>query len=70
MTPRDRVLAAIRGEMVFPVPVDVFENGIHWDLEKKLCRHFGLKENDHEGVLRRLGACFKWGWTAVYRTCT
>ena len=61
MTPRDRVLASIGGQEVLPVPVDVFENGIHWGLARKLNRQFGLPADDREGLLRALGAYLRWG---------
>lgn len=60
MKPRERVLAAFEGDEVFPVPADVFENGIHPVLEGKLLQHFGLAEDDHEGLLCELGACMRW----------
>lgn len=58
--PRERVLSAVKGEEVFPIPVDVMENLIYPDLEARLCQHFNLAEDDHEGVLRALGAHFRW----------
>jgi len=60
VNPRDRVLAAVRGEEVWPVPADVFENGIHPRLETQLMRHFGIDQADHEGLLRAVGACMRW----------
>jgi len=60
MTPRDRVLAAVKGDPVSPAPSDVFENGIHPKLEKMLLSHYGLAKDDHEELLRALGACLRW----------
>jgi len=60
MTPRDRVLASLEGNPVFPVPTDVFENGLHPKLEEKLLQHYGLAEGAHEELLRALGACLRW----------
>ena len=59
--PRDRVLAAVEGKEIWPIPVDVMENMIYPQLEASLCRHFGLAEDDHEGVLISLGAHTRWG---------
>ena len=59
--PRDRLLAAVRGEEVLPIPVDVMENLIYPKLEVALCKRLGLKEVDREGVLRALGAYTRWG---------
>jgi hypothetical protein len=60
-TPRQRVLAAVHGEEVLPVPYDVMENQIHPLLERSLARHFGLHQTDHLGVLHKLGAHLRWG---------
>jgi uroporphyrinogen decarboxylase len=56
LKPRERVLAAVDGQEVFPIPVDVFENAVYPQLEADLCRHFGLPREDHAGVLEALGA--------------
>jgi uroporphyrinogen decarboxylase len=61
LDPRERVLAAIAGKETFPVPVDVFENYVYPTLEADLCRRFGLHAQDHEGVLKGLGAHMRWG---------
>ena len=60
MTPRERVLAALNGEEVYPVPVDLFENGVHPELRSKLLRHFGLGPDDNEGLLKAFQACVRW----------
>jgi len=63
MRPRERALAAIRHEEVFPVPVDVFENGIYPQLERRLREHFRLPSADQlkptarDDILVALGAC-------------
>ena len=61
MTPKERVLAAMRGEELYPVPVDLYENGVHWELQSMLLRHFGLAEDDNEGLLEAFNACIRWG---------
>lgn len=64
---RDRALAAINHEEVFPVPVDVFENGVYPKLEEGLRKHFGLPPSgelpptDRDDILIRLGACSRRG---------
>ena len=60
MTPKERALAAMNGEELYPVPSDVFENGVHPELRAKLLRHFGLPEDDNEGLLRAFNACIRW----------
>lgn len=65
MNCRERVLKAIKGEEIYPIPVDVWENGIAPVLESKLIEHFALQTDDHEGVYICLGACMRWG-TPVY----
>lgn len=60
MKPRERVLAAMDGETVFPVPIDVFENAFYPKPRAGLVRHFGLREDDDEGLLRNLGACLRY----------
>ncbi len=64
MKARDRVLASVGGEEVLPIPVDVFRSLIFPKLEAGLCRHFGLGETDHEGVLCALGAHTRFGYPA------
>ena len=56
MNPRERVLTAVDGKEIYPVPLDVNDHIIYPNLEQDLCRHFGLNEDDHEGVLSALGA--------------
>lgn len=65
MKPRDRVLAAFKGEEVFPVPFDVYKNGFYPKLRAGLLQHFGLPEDDYDGLLLALGACFRFG-TPLY----
>ena len=60
MNPRERVLAAINGEEVLPVPFDVFENGFYPRLRAGLAQHFGVDKDDYEALLRALGACMRW----------
>lgn len=60
-TPRERFLAAVKHEEVFPIPTDVMENIIYPGLESDLCRHLGLIQDDHEGVLVALNAHSRWG---------
>jgi uroporphyrinogen decarboxylase len=60
MTPRDRVLAALNKSEVYPVAVDVFENGMWPQLEASLSQHFGLAADDHERLLDALGSCVRW----------
>jgi uroporphyrinogen decarboxylase len=60
MTPKERVLAAMNGEELYPIPSDVFENGVHWNLRAKLLCHFGLAEKDNEGLLKALDAHIRW----------
>jgi uroporphyrinogen decarboxylase len=60
-TPRARVLAAMNGEMVSPVPFDIFLNYIYPDLASELYRSFNLAETDTEGLLRALDAHLRCG---------
>ena len=60
MTPRERVMASMNGEEFYPIPSDVFENGVHPELRAKLLRYFGLAENDNEGLLKALDAHLRW----------
>lgn len=60
MTPREKVFSAWNHSEVYPVPTDVWENGIHPDLEARLCEHFGLERDEHVGVLEALNAHFRW----------
>ena len=60
MRPRDRALKALNHEEIYPVPVNLFENGIYLALQADLCRHFGLAPNDLEGLMSQLGAAVRW----------
>ena len=60
MKPREKVNAAISGEEIFPIPTDVFENGIYPILAGELCEHFALDKADHRGLIRALGAHLRW----------
>lgn len=60
MNLREKTLNAISHKETFPVPYDVFENGMYKELERALCVHFYLREGDLEGVLEHLGACLRW----------
>lgn len=62
MKPRDRVLAAVNGKEILPVPVDVFENWFHPRIQTDLQRRLGLSETDREELLRALGAELRWGF--------
>ena len=58
MNPRERALAAMNGVEIFPVPVDVTTNLIHWQLENQIARRLGVK--GRAGVFRALGAHIRW----------
>lgn len=58
MRPRERVLAALDGVEVYPVPTDVTHNMIHPLLEDQLTRRLNVQ--DREGLLRALGADLRW----------
>lgn len=58
---RDRALDALGHVEIFPVPVDLFENGIYPTLQAGLCSHYDLALDHMEGLMRRLGAAFRWG---------
>lgn len=60
MRPRDRALKALQHEEIYPVPVDLFDNGIYPALQSALCAHFGLAVDDLEGLMLQLGAAFRW----------
>lgn len=62
MNARDRVLAAVAGKEVWPVPVDVFENGLYPRLDAALREHLGLVDADYEQLLRTLGAELRWAY--------
>ena len=61
MQPRERFLAALRGEQAALVPFDVYCGSVSPGLERDLCRDLGLVEGDHEGLRRALGAHVRWG---------
>jgi len=56
MKPIERVMAAINGEALCPVPTDVFENGVHPELRERLAQHFGFAEQDNESRPPDIGA--------------
>lgn len=56
MMPRERLMASINGEELYPIPSDVFENGVHPELRAKLLRYFGLAEKGNEGLPQTLDA--------------
>lgn len=66
MNARERAIEAVLHKEVFPVPTDVFENGISPVLERALSDHFGLQPTgqlapgDRDQVLEALGACCRW----------
>jgi uroporphyrinogen decarboxylase len=60
MTLRERVVAALNGEAVFPVPTDVYENGVHRDLGKRLAQRFGFSEQDVESLLTTFSSSIRW----------
>ena len=60
MNPKERVLAAMNGEAIFPVPTDVFENGVHPELRRRLAQHFGFAESDNESLMQSFGASIRW----------
>jgi len=53
-------MAAMNGESIFPVPTDVFENGVHPELRTRLSRHFGIAEQDNEALLKIFQASIRW----------
>ena len=61
MKMRDRALAALNGEEVYPIPHDVFESWPYPELRAGLCQHFSLAECTTEGVLRALNAHMRRG---------
>lgn len=63
--PRERVLAALNKQEVYPVPVDVFENGMWPKLSDALFEHFRIpKQDDLEVLLDALGSCVRWAMPA------
>jgi uroporphyrinogen decarboxylase len=61
MNPRERLLAAMAGQEILPIPVGVFCGRIFPKPQADLARHFGLAETDSEGVLAALGAHDRFG---------
>ncbi len=60
MNPRQRVLAAVKGEEVWPVPVDLFESGLHPQIRAGLQAHYHHDPEDFEALLHALRAEFRW----------
>jgi uroporphyrinogen decarboxylase len=60
MNTRDRALRALSHREIYPVPVDLFENGVYPGLQADLCRQYELGTDDLEGLMQRLGAAFRW----------
>ncbi len=58
---RERTFDSIKGIDVFPIPTDVFENGIYPILEKKILERFNLKRNSEDTILEKLNSHFRWG---------
>ena len=58
MNARQRVLQAVDGQEIWPVPTDVTGNLIHSELEDRLKQQ--LKTPDREGLFRTLGAHLRW----------
>ncbi|MDI7276336.1 MAG: uroporphyrinogen decarboxylase family protein [Anaerolineae bacterium] len=58
MTPKERVLAALRHSTTDRVPVDIFHGGMYPELELRLKAHFGVL--DPEGVRLGLGQDLRW----------
>lgn len=56
MTSRQRVLAALAHEEPDRVPVNYFANS---SIDRRLKRHFGLSDEDDEGLRRALGVDFR-----------
>ena len=56
---RQRILAAIDGQEIYPVCTDVMENLIYPTLEQELMR--SLHVNTRENLFRALGAHIRWG---------
>ncbi len=62
-TSKERVRAVLAGDVPDRVPVDYSANAA---IHARLCRHFGLEPNDHEGLLTKLDTDFR-GVGAPYR---
>jgi len=56
MTSKQRVLKAFAREIPDRVPINYFSNG---EIDRKLKSHFGLKDDDNEGLARALGKDFR-----------
>jgi uroporphyrinogen decarboxylase len=56
MTPKERVLKTLAREVPDRVPINYSCNA---GIDKRLKQHFGLKENDGEGLLRALNVDFR-----------
>ena len=56
MTSRERVLTTLAHQEPDRVPVDYYGNS---DIDKRLKKHFGLAEDDHEGLRKALGVDFR-----------
>ena len=61
MTPKERVLAALACREPDRVPINFKSNP---GISGRLLAHFGLAENDGEGLRRRLGVDFRGVWPA------
>jgi uroporphyrinogen decarboxylase len=59
MNSKERVARAIRHQEPDRVPVDY---GANQGIQTRLMAHFGLKADDHEGLLRALGVDFRGVW--------
>jgi len=57
MTSKERVLTTFAHQEADRVPINYAANGA---IDKRLKEHFGLKANDHEGLLQALGVDFRW----------
>ncbi len=57
MTSKERVLTTFANQEADRVPINYAANG---GIDKRLKEHFGLKANDHEGLLQALGVDFRW----------
>jgi uroporphyrinogen decarboxylase len=57
MTSKERVLTTFANQEADRVPINYAANGA---IDKRLKEHFGLKANDHDGLLQALGVDFRW----------
>jgi len=60
MNYRKRTLESLNGKDVFPVPTDVLEGFIHPSLEEKIFEKFNIEERNHDSILKKLNAHFRW----------